>query len=236
MVHAKRMRLVPVVVLGGAFALGATGISAAGANPPPADPLGNNGTIKVDDQPFDTAPDNEPHVHCGFQVDWYGFDKGADLFSTVTFEAWSPTTTTPKTLKTDKVFIGEDSSDGGGSQAGLDAEKEYDLTDALRAIDPHPQQGWHVKLTIHADGSQGADTKHKVFWVSGCEAPGGSTTTTTTPGGGGSTTTMPGETTPPSTTPSGKTPPGQVKGLEGGHIETPPAASAIEEEVPPFTG
>ena len=24
------------------------------------------------------------------------------------------------------------------------------------------------KVTIHADGSQGADTKYKVFWVTGC--------------------------------------------------------------------
>jgi hypothetical protein len=26
-----------------------------------------------------------------------------------------------------------------------------------------------VKLTIDAEGSQGADSKHKVFWVSGCK-------------------------------------------------------------------
>ena len=32
-------------------------------------------------------------------------------------------------------------------------------------------KGFHVKLTIHADGSQGADTKHKVFWVQPCEVP-----------------------------------------------------------------
>ena len=40
-------------------------------------------------------------------------------------------------------------------------------------------QGFHVKLTINAEGSQGADVKHKVFWVTGC-GPG--TTTTTTAG------------------------------------------------------
>src|SRR5215212_6100053 len=29
-------------------------------------------------------------------------------------------------------------------------------------IEPHPNQGFHVKLTINAEGSQGADTKHKL--------------------------------------------------------------------------
>ena len=28
-----------------------------------------------------------------------------------------------------------------------------------------------MKLTINADGSQGADVKHKVFWVTGCDTP-----------------------------------------------------------------
>ncbi|MDP9220598.1 MAG: hypothetical protein M3P23_08675 [Actinomycetota bacterium] len=39
-----------------------------------ADPAGNNGTIKIDSKPFDDAPNNEPHVGCKFQVDFYGFD------------------------------------------------------------------------------------------------------------------------------------------------------------------
>ena len=40
---------------------------------------------------------------------------------------------------------------------------------ALSAYPVHPQQGYHVKLTVNADGSQGADTKHKVFWVGPCD-------------------------------------------------------------------
>ena len=51
---------------------------------------GNNGTVKIDGVEFDTHPDNEPHVGCVFQVDWYGFDEG-DLFSHVTFEVHPPT-------------------------------------------------------------------------------------------------------------------------------------------------
>jgi hypothetical protein len=148
--------------------LALAGLAAAAPNPP-----GNNGTIKVDGIPFDDAPDNEPHVGCTFQVDFYGFDQG-DLFADVTFEAHPPTGPV-QVLLTDTVFIGEDDNAGGGSQAGLDASQTYTLD--FDGIQPHPNQGFHVKLTIHADGSQGADTKHKVFWVTGCAA--GTTTTTT---------------------------------------------------------
>jgi hypothetical protein len=159
-------------------------VAGAAPNPP-----GNNGTIKVDREPFDNAPDNEPHVGCTFQVDFYGFDKG-DLNAEVTFEAHPPTGDW-QVLLTDTVFIGEDDNSGGGSEAGLDASRTYTLD--LSKITPHPEQGVHVKLTIHADGSQGADTKYKVFWVTGCGG-GGSTTTTTTLGGT-TTTTLGGTTT-----------------------------------------
>ncbi len=159
----------------------------AGATP---NPPGNNGTIKVDNLPFDDAPGNEPHVGCTFQVDFYGFDKG-DLFADVTFSAHPPTLPEgeDRVVKTDTVFIGEDDNSGGGSEAGLDASVTYTLD--LTGIDPHPEQGVHVKLTIQADGSQGADTKYKVFWVTGCGSTGTTTTTTT----GGTTTTTTGGTT-----------------------------------------
>jgi hypothetical protein len=146
--------------------------ASAGPNPP-----GNNGTVKIDGVEFDTHPDNEPHVGCVFQVDFYGFDEG-DLFADVTFEVWPPTGGMVTILE-DTVFIGEDDNSGGGSEAGLDAEATYDLTDLLAGFAPHPQQGWHVKLTVNADGSQGADTKYKTFWVSGCETPPTTSTTST---------------------------------------------------------
>lgn len=131
-----------------------------------ANPPGNNGTIKLDRLPFDTHPDNQPHVGCRFQVDWYGFDKG-QLFSNVTFVVHPPTGKSV-VLLTDRVFIGEDDNSGGGSVAGLDAQREYNLANALRRFTPHPKQGYHVKLTVRSDGSRGASTKHKVFWVQGC--------------------------------------------------------------------
>jgi hypothetical protein len=195
---ARKIKLLLIVVaiglLGGAQLLG--GFAAAAPNPP-----GNNGTVKVDDVPFDDAPNNEPHVGCVFQVDFYGFDQG-DLSADVTFQAHPPTGPV-QVLLTDTVFIGEDDNAGGGSQAGLDASETYTLD--FGTIEPHPNQGFHVKLTINADGSQGADTKHKVFWVTGC-VPGTTTTTTTTlpPTSTSTTTTIPPTTTIPTTT-SGST-------------------------------
>ena len=137
---------------------------AAGHNP-----SGNNGTVKVDAQPFDSSPGNEPHVGCVFQLDFYGFDQG-DLFGQVTFEVQPPTGRA--VLLTDAVFIGEDDATGGGSEAGLDASRTYDLNDAFAAYTAG-EQGYHVYLTVNADGSQGANTKHKTFWVSGCVPTGG---------------------------------------------------------------
>jgi hypothetical protein len=129
------------------------------------DPAGNNGTVKADEVPFDDHPNNEPHVGCVFQIDLYGYDEG-DLNADITFEGVSPTG--GGELLTDSVFIGEDPAGGG---TDLDASATYDLSQALADIEPHAMQGHHVRLTINAEGSQGADVKHKVFWVEDCVTP-----------------------------------------------------------------
>ena len=72
-------------------------------------------------------------------------------------------------LLTESVPSGGTTTAAAGREAGLDASKTYTLD--FSGIEPHPQQGFHVKLTINADGSQGADVKHKVFWVEGCDTP-----------------------------------------------------------------
>jgi hypothetical protein len=125
-------------------------------------PPGNNGTIKVDGVAFDDHPNNEPHVGCSFQVDMYGYDAG-DLEAALTFTGIPPTG--GGTLAGDRLSIGEDAAGGG---TDLDASGDYDLAAELSGIEPHAVQGHHVKLTIHAEGSIGADVKHKVFWVEGC--------------------------------------------------------------------
>jgi hypothetical protein len=156
-----------------------------------ADPPGNNGTIKIDAQPFDDDPNNEPHVTCPFQIDFYGYDEG-DLNATITLLAWDPTQRPEgedQHVADDvTLFIGGDPAGGG---TDLDASQTYDAgTLDFSGIEPQQNQGFHVKATIHAEGSQGADVKHKVFWVKPCETTGSSTTSssttsTTTPGGGG---------------------------------------------------
>ena len=128
-----------------------------------ADPPGNNGTVKVDGVVFDDAPDNQPHVGCTFQIDFYGFDAG-NLNAAVSF-AVHPPTGNDIVIKTDTVPIGEDAAGGG---TDLDAQRTYNLATALAGFTPQPNQGFHIKLTVHADGAQGNDTKYKVFWVNGC--------------------------------------------------------------------
>jgi hypothetical protein len=160
------------VVLAGCVALAGFAAPTAFAQDPP----GNNGTIKIDAIEFDAHPDNQPHVGCVFQVDFYGFDEG-DLFADVTFESHPPTGPVV-TLLTDTVDIGEDGNSG-ANEGGLDASETYTLD--FTGIEPHPKQGFHVKLTINADGSQGADEKHKVFWVKDCPPPPTPTATPTKP-------------------------------------------------------
>src|SRR5262245_66365180 len=63
------------------------GFGSASADP---NPPGNNGTIKIDGEVFDDAPNNEPHVGCTFQVDFYGYDED-DLVAAVLVESDPPT-------------------------------------------------------------------------------------------------------------------------------------------------
>jgi hypothetical protein len=144
------------------------------------DPAGNNGTVKIAELgEMDGIPNNSPHPGCTFQVEWYGFDEGEDIVSTVTFAAQAPTSdvviggTEPS-----QVPVGGDAASGAGTETGLDAVQAYTLTfDG----EPHPKQGYHVKLTVATPGSIGNDTKTKVFWVAPCDEE------TTTGGVGGTT-------------------------------------------------
>jgi hypothetical protein len=156
------------------------------AAPVSADPPGNNGTIKVDGVDFtDIHPNNEPHVDCNFQIDFYGFDATPGLNAEVIYELQPPTAAgrTMTVTGPSTVFVGHDDNSGGGSEAGHDASQAYTLA---FTGDPHPEQGFHVKLTIHAPGSQGADVKHKVFWVAPCPPTVTNNPPPPPPGNGGS--------------------------------------------------
>ena len=149
----------------------ALSIASLGAPVAAADPPGNNGTIKVDAQPFDDVPDNESHPGCVFEVDFYGFDEGS-LWATATFTLISPTVDTDTDfLTSDPVYIGDDPAYGAGTTSGLDASRSFDLNGYLYGYMGADGKGAHVKLTVHADGATNADTKYKTFWVTGCEYP-----------------------------------------------------------------
>lgn len=135
-----------------------------------ADPGGNNGFIKIngDEMKDNDGPNNEPHVGCKFLVEFYNYDKG-NHYADVDFELQSPTKGAGYSLAVQSgdltPFIGGDNAGGGND---LDANPEYKL--AFTGV-PQANQGYHVKVTIHADGSKGNDVKHKVFWVEPCAEP-----------------------------------------------------------------
>ncbi len=127
---------------------------------------GNNGTVKV--APYgdvDAIPNNHPHVGCTFQLEWFGFD--ADVTSTVLFEEQAPTTGVGMTVAGDTTAALDGDPGSGAGNDGFDGTQVYTLSFTGA---PHPQQGYHVKLTIDTPESNGASVKHKVFWVEGCDA------------------------------------------------------------------
>ncbi len=145
-------------------------VPAAASTPP-----GNNGTVKIESLDIDSIPDNEPHQGCVFNIEFRGYDEG-DLWATVTIAAQPPSGDT--VLDTLTTFIGEDAAGGAND---LDAVITVDLGNYRSVLDTlfqHPEQGFHLKITVHADGSIGNDTKHKVFWVTGCAAYPPTTTAT----------------------------------------------------------
>jgi hypothetical protein len=128
------------------------------ASPALADPPGNNGDVKIEFS--GTQPPNmEPHVPCTFNIEFYNYDEG-DMYGDYSFALQPPTGTS--TLLSGSTFIGEDAAGGG---TDIDASVAIDLGPSLSGVTPHPIQGYHIKVTVHADGSIGADTKYKVFWV-----------------------------------------------------------------------
>ena len=129
---------------------------------------GTNGTVKVDGEPFENHPGNEPHVGCLFGIDAYGYEAGVPISIRFSLQ---PPTGRGEIVVIDDVLDDDDAS-GGGSEAGHDGHFDADLSAALADVEPHPQQGFHVRLTVEVDGG----AKHKTFWVSGCD---GSTTSTT---------------------------------------------------------
>ncbi len=117
---------------------------------------GNNGTIKVDGEPFDLSHGNEAHVGCTFRINFFNFDETTKT-STVTFEGQAPSG--GGVFLVDAVtFTGSDGSSPAYSLSSFDQA-------ALATATPHPQQGYHVRVTTSTPYSNGNDTKSKVFWI-----------------------------------------------------------------------
>jgi LPXTG-motif cell wall-anchored protein len=138
-------------------------------------PAGNNGTIKIDDEVVaDNTPENNPHVSCMFSVQLYNYDQNNSQ-ATVNFALQAPTDKAGDSLS---VTAGNlHPSIGGhsdGSGTTMDASEQYTLGFTGT---PQPNQGYHVKVTVTAPGSQGNDTKQKVFWVQPCTPSAAATTT-----------------------------------------------------------
>ena len=153
------------LVVGSALCMLVAGAGAAlaGGNPP-----GNNGTVKIDGTALEQPNANESHVGCAFAIDFFGFDEGV-LTGTATFELLPPTGN--DLLLADSTFIGGDPAGGG---TDLDGTLSVDLSAAIAAsgATEQPKQGFHVRLTLEAQGSIGAMTKHKTFWVTDCSGGG----------------------------------------------------------------
>lgn len=129
------------------------------------DPRGNNGTVKIDGEAFDDGRDNEPHVGCTFQVDFYGFDAGDT--ATITFTGHAPTG--GGLLHSESRTISTDAAGGGQDRDATFTYSVEDQLSELRSVSPHAQQGWHVKLAVDVDSAPGG-AKQKVFWID-CPAP-----------------------------------------------------------------
>jgi hypothetical protein len=131
------------------------------------DPAGNNGTFKVDGLAYDDGLGNEPHVSCGFRLKFYGFDEGQT--GDITIDGQAPSGSGVVSERTG-VLLSDDAAGGGPND--VDAVVEYTLDDLdLSGLTAHPQQGYHVKVTLSTDTPGGV--KHKVFWIEPCvtEAP-----------------------------------------------------------------
>jgi hypothetical protein len=125
------------------------------------DPAGNNGTFKVDGPAYDDGKGNEPHVACEFRLKFYGFDDGQT--GDITISGQAPSGSGVVSEKTG-VLISDDAAGGGND---LDAIVSYTMSDLdLSGLTAHPQQGYHLKVTLTTDAPGGV--KHKVFWLEPC--------------------------------------------------------------------
>ncbi len=125
-------------------------------------PAGNNGTVKINDEVFEDDPGNgnEPQLTtCEVIVRWHGFDEG-ERKSTVTFTSQAPTKKyqLKSPIGPQNATFTAPARENGNTQSN---QKAYTLS----FTGPAEARGYHVKIEVTTDGTQGKDTKYKVFWL-----------------------------------------------------------------------
>ena len=139
------------------------GSALAGGNPP-----GNNGTVKFDGMPFERpkrtsrtsgAPSRSTSSG-SIRARSPGRRRSSSSRRPGTASCWS---TPPSSAATRPVAV------------PISTGPSYeDLSAAIASsgATAQPNQGFHVRLTVEAQGSIGAMTKHKTFWVTDCNGGG----------------------------------------------------------------
>ncbi|WP_205801335.1 LPXTG cell wall anchor domain-containing protein [Micromonospora thermarum] len=183
----QRRRVVRAAVIAAAtasLALAAPAWAAPGGNNPP----GDNGTVKIDGKEFEDHVDNQPHVTCEFELEFFNFDT--DQAADITLTAQPPSGTDKVVWSIKNKIISTDPASG--------AENDHDEVIKLSAADldlaglkQHEKHGYHLKLDVDLVEGQSSDAKHKVFWLEPCRTsptpttPAPTTPVPTTPGGNG---------------------------------------------------
>jgi hypothetical protein len=105
-------------------------------------PPGNNATIKINNVPVDGV-DNQPHITCPFRLSLYNFDSGSTVSNsaTVTFVAQPPSGK--------NIVLPPSVGMSTFTFPGPDYFQDYSFDAAtLDQLTLHPQQGYHVKVTV----------------------------------------------------------------------------------------
>lgn len=121
--------------------------------------IANRGSVKISEETDPTQPPaDRPHVDCDFRIDFYGFDAGTRAF-TLTMH--------PPTGEGELALGGQvELTQARGNEVSGSSETIRFASLNLHGIERHPQQGWHLMLTVAgADGTLEPPNKTKVFWV-----------------------------------------------------------------------
>ncbi|WP_406036615.1 LPXTG cell wall anchor domain-containing protein [Micromonospora sp. NBC_00898] len=185
-------------------------------------PNGDNGTVKIDGAEFSDRVQNEPHVTCDFELEFFNFDE--DQAANISLTAQAPSGQGQVVWSMQNVVISDDPAKGAENDhdaAIMIPGKDLDLT----GLELQPKQGYHLKLNVHLTDGKAFDDKHKVFWVQPC---GSSESPSPTPSSPGGETPAPGGSDNPSANPSGSAGGGSGggTGTEGGLPLTGVAATS----------